>query len=115
MVGCLELVDSGGLLQEIAISELLTRPKSLSVDSSVLNFVLSVILQHTDELNFRILTFYSDHRDSLDPLKGIHEHRLLSATLHTVFRLFDAQPFLRTLWDTSALFDISLQVLGAND
>ena len=97
------------------MSELLKKPESLSVDSSVLNFVLSVILQYTDELNFRVLTFYSDHRDSLDPLKGIYERQLLSATLRTVFRLFDAQPFLRALWDTSALFDINLEVLDPND
>lgn len=44
LVGCLELVDSGGLLQEIAMSELLKKPESASVDCSVLNFVLSVIL-----------------------------------------------------------------------
>ena len=56
------------------MSELLTRSESLSADSSVLNFVLSVILQYTDELNFRVLTFYSDHRDSLDPVKGVREH-----------------------------------------
>jgi len=114
LVASLRLLDSGGLLQEVVTTRLLAKGRLVG-EVSDLNFVLSVILQYTDQLNFSILTFYADHRDTLDPLWSIDQPGLRSAALHTVFRLFDAQPFLQTLWDCSPLFRVDCEQLGQTE
>ena len=63
LVECFRQLDTGGLLEEVT-SPLL----SLPIRAKELNFVLSVMLQYTDRLNFKILKFYSDHAEQLDPL-----------------------------------------------
>jgi hypothetical protein len=69
------------------------------LDKAQLNFILSVILQFTDALNLRILEFYTANLERMNPLVEINHN-----SLGAIFRLFEAQPYMRQLWDTSALF-----------
>jgi hypothetical protein len=114
MLSCLRQLDSGDLLQEV-ISALFTLYETNSLqDPSTkdrLNTLLSILLQFTDQLTFRILKFFSDFKATLDPFVDISSPK----QLHTIFRLFDAQPFLRTLWDTSPLYLIDADKLGQMD
>ena len=81
LVQCFLQLATGGLLEEV-IAFLLTLP----IQARETNFVLSVALQYTDKLNFKILKFYSDHAEQLDPLKRVSG----SEDLRVIFRLFDA-------------------------
>ena len=69
-------------------------------EAPVLNFLLSIILQYTDRLNYPILRFYEENKAALDPLNNGNIDLVL------ITRLFDAQPFLRQIWNTSILFQI---------
>ena len=67
-------------------------------DRQQLNFLLSVVLQFTDQLNLRILEFYTENPE-MNPILDLNHN-----SLGVIFRLFEAQPYLRQLWDTSPLF-----------
>jgi hypothetical protein len=57
------------------------------------------------------LSYFSDNFEKLDPFKNIKG----SMDLRIIFRLFDAQPFLRSLWDFSNLFKIDQGALDEHD
>lgn len=83
-------------MEEVVREEILLE-KMLN-DAPVLNFLLSIILQYTNRLNYPILRFYEENSEALDPLNNGNIDLVL------VLRLFDAQPFLRQVWNTSILF-----------
>ena len=58
------------------------------------------MLQFTDELNLKILTFYTENLELMNPIADLQNHNALSI----IFRLFEAQPYFRQLWDNSPLF-----------
>lgn len=83
-------------MEEVVREEILLE-KMLN-EAPVLNFLLSVVLQYTDRLNYPILRFYEENKAALDPLNNGNMDLVL------ITRLFDAQPFLRQIWNTSILF-----------
>jgi hypothetical protein len=70
MVSCLRLLNSGDLLKEVISSVFSLFGTNQTNDLATrdrMNTLLSTVLQFTDQLNFRILKFYSDFKTSLDP------------------------------------------------
>lgn len=68
-----------------------------------------MVLQSTDKCNFKVLKFISDHRESLNPFELLgkeHDGPTQHAALQVLFRLFEAQPFLRKFWDPLPLFSV---------
>lgn len=109
LVKCFLNLDSGGLLEEV-FSFMIAHPTQGRVDKQM-NFALAVMLQYSDKLNFKILKFFSDNAEQLDPLKNIAG----SKDLQVIFMLFDAQPFTRGLWDHGPLYLIDKSSLHEND
>jgi hypothetical protein len=114
VVKSLRLLDSGGLLKDVVCNQLLTAEHAETADASARdNFMelLSIILQFTDQAKLRMLQYLVDHKHALDLLKHLDSPK----QLYIIFRLFDAEPFLRTLWDTSPLYAIELEKLNEKD
>jgi hypothetical protein len=86
-----ECLKQAGVMLEKIMENLLTTKQ----DRLMLNFLLSVVLQYTDQLNLRILNFYTENIESMNPLSDLQNHKTRSDSLRTIFRLFEAQPYLR--------------------
>ena len=62
--------------------------------------LLTHVLQYTDGMNYSSLSYLAS-MESSSYLKGLEKKK---ANLEMLFRLFDAQPYLMTVWDCSPLF-----------
>jgi hypothetical protein len=97
-VEAINLLESNGFLRKIMKEEILTR--EMEVDT--LSYLLAVILQSTESCNFLILSFFETNHEAVNPLQSlaINKGKVQNQhNLETVFRLFEAQPFLRQVWD----------------
>ena len=73
--------------------------------------LISIIMQYTDQIKLKMLQYLVTHKYLLDPFA----HLSSPSQLHCIFRLFDAVPFLRTVWDASPIYMIDVLKLNGND
>jgi hypothetical protein len=65
--------------------------------------ILAMIVQYTDKVNFSVLTYLTQITDYAEVVAAD-----VKRGLETVFRLFEAQPYLLKVWDCSFLFSEQL-------
>jgi len=82
---------------------------NVQAEDDILMHLLAVVLQTTDSLNFRLLKFFADNRERFNPFKAMSINKgrdQNQRNLETIFRLFEAQPFLKQVWDASSIYSL---------
>jgi len=95
-------LDSGSFLRDLLSRSLLLHKG----EEIQLLWLLAVVLQTTSSCNFVILTFLSDNSLRLDPFTQISKGTNLEMSLETIFRLYEAQPYLKQVWDLSSIYRV---------
>ena len=109
MLETLALLDSGSFLRDMIETQYLQEQVLAHItsdQSSKIQYLktLAVVLQATRKCRFKILRFISDHKKELNPFELINDETHGEEAMRTIFRFFEAEPFMRRFWDPAPLF-----------